>query len=44
MFAPQAKQHVDRVFLIATLVWPDPHLALIVEIDAVKRDFGRQTG
>jgi hypothetical protein len=39
----QAAQHVDGVNAVGACIGPDPHLTFIVEIQAIERDFGRQT-
>ena len=35
---PQALQHIDRVVAIGARVGPQPHLALVVEVQPVERD------
>ncbi len=39
-FRAQPAQHIDRVFAIGARIGPEPHLAFIVEIQAVERDLG----
>src|ERR1700712_5984677 len=38
----QPTQYVDGMLAIGSRIGPDPHLALVIQIQAIERDFGGQ--
>ena len=41
-FGAQPAQHIDDMLAIGPCIGPDPHLAFVVKIQAIERDFGGQ--
>src|SRR3954471_3156217 len=42
-FSPEPAQDINGVFAVGTGIRPEPHLAFVVEVEAVERELVRQT-